>query len=89
MKHDDNPILIAVGAYIRKMRESAGYSQEGFAKKAKIDRAYYGSTERGEVNISILTLERIAKTMGLEIKDLIPDKLLKKKRTNKKSKGST
>jgi len=76
MKHDNDPVLTAIGSHIRKLRESAGHSQEAFASIAKVDRAYYGSVERGEVNISILTLARIAKAMQLEMKDLIPNTVL-------------
>jgi transcriptional regulator with XRE-family HTH domain len=48
---------------IRSTRENR-YSQEGFARYAGIDRSYYGAIERGEFNVSLDTVVKIA--AGLE-----------------------
>ena len=53
-----------VGTRIRKMREDAGFSQEKFAQKIRIDRSYYGRIERGAQNISISTICTIASGLG-------------------------
>jgi transcriptional regulator with XRE-family HTH domain len=49
---------------IRSVRAEHGYAQEAFAKRAGIDRSYYGAIERGEFNISFDTLVKVAS--GLE-----------------------
>lgn len=53
-----------LGKAIRSVRAERGYAQEAFAKRAGVDRSYYGAIERGEFNISFDTLVRIA--AGLE-----------------------
>ena len=64
--------LVAVGRRIRALREERGYSQEGFAAAAGLDRAYYGSVERGERNVAALNLIRIAKTLRVEVGAFFP-----------------
>ena len=49
-----------LGKAIRSTREQLGYSQEGFARRAGIDRSYYGAIERGEFNLSVDTVLKIA-----------------------------
>lgn len=50
---------------IRQCRVARGVSQQDFAFEIEMDRTYFGGVERGERNISIDNIERIAK--GLEI----------------------
>ena len=49
-----------LGKAIRSARESRGYTQEGFARKASMDRSYYGAIERGEFNLSVDTALKMA-----------------------------
>ena len=67
-----NPQLVAIGKQIRCLREKKGFSQEGFAAEAGLDRAYYGGVERGERNTAVLNLIKISKTLGVEVGDLFP-----------------
>lgn len=67
-----HPNLVKIGKKIKEMRKLKGYSQEGFAAKAGLGRTYFGRVERGEQNISIQNLIRIALTLGVEVGDLIP-----------------
>ena len=67
-----HPQLMALGRQIRKLREKKGYSQEGFAAEAGLDRAYYGSIERGERNIAALNLIQISIVLGVEVGELFP-----------------
>ncbi len=60
-----------VGFNIRKIREDKGFSQEKLAALADLHRAYVGQIERGEKNIGIKNLEKIAKALGVSIKDLL------------------
>ncbi|MDO4583328.1 MAG: helix-turn-helix transcriptional regulator [Planctomycetia bacterium] len=65
MKRDKN--LLKLGTHIRSLRTSASLSQEQLALLAGIDRSYMGGIERGERNISFLTLARIATALGCDI----------------------
>jgi transcriptional regulator with XRE-family HTH domain len=60
-----------VGFNIRKIREDKGLSQEKLAELADLHRAYIGQIERGEKNIGLKNLEKIAKALGVDIKDLL------------------
>jgi len=60
-------IKVAFGKAVRRLRTDAGFSQEDFAAKAKINRSYMGRIERGEVNISIDNMQKIAKGLGLTV----------------------
>lgn len=55
----------AIGRAARLARTERGENQEGFAARAGIDRSYYAAIERGEVNVSVQTIVRIA--AGLEV----------------------
>lgn len=56
---------------LRKEREARGISQEMLAELAGLHRTYVGSVERGERNISIDNIERLAKALGMEPVDLL------------------
>jgi len=53
-------LLVQLGANIRSLREQQGLSQEQLALIAELDRTYIGGVERGERNIAVLNLCRIA-----------------------------
>lgn len=65
-------MLILVGKQIRHMREEAGFTQEEFAMEIDMDRSYYGKIERGERNVAMLNLIKIADGLSLEVGDLVP-----------------
>jgi transcriptional regulator with XRE-family HTH domain len=54
-------------ANLRRQRLSQGYSQEHLAALAGIHRTYVGSVERGERNISIDNMERLAAALGVAL----------------------
>ena len=60
-----------LGQAIRRLRKGAGYSQESFADRCKLHRTYMGAVERGQTNISLDNLERIAKGLGLSAAQLL------------------
>lgn len=62
--------LARFGAVVRRMRREAGLSQEDLADAAHIDRTYVGSIERGERNISLLVLVRLATALGASVSRL-------------------
>jgi len=59
------------GESLRKLRVSAKFSQEELAEKAGIDRSYLGGIERGEHNLALINIIKIANALGLT-----PHKLL-------------
>ena len=66
-------IVIAVAQKIRGYREAFKFSQEEFADHIRLDRSNYGAIERGERNITISTLARIANGLGVEVGSLFPN----------------
>lgn len=63
-------ILKQFGDALRAERENAGLSQEALADAATLDRTYVGSVERGERNISILNIVKLAKALGVAASQL-------------------
>jgi DNA-binding XRE family transcriptional regulator len=61
----------ALGAAIRRARERNNLSQEEFAHRCGLHRTYIGSVERGERNVSLENIVRIAKTLGMTPADLL------------------
>lgn len=55
---------------IRSSRKEINLSQEELAERCDLHRTYIGSVERGERNVTLSTLEVIAKALKLEIRDL-------------------
>jgi transcriptional regulator with XRE-family HTH domain len=53
--------------HIISFRESRGLSQEAFADMCNLHRTYIGSIERYERNVSLKTLETIAKAIGIPL----------------------
>lgn len=58
-------------ANLRKARLAKGVSQEALAEIARLHRTYVGSVERGERNISIDNMQKLAEALGLKIQDLL------------------
>ena len=65
--------LRLLGEAIRAQRQAANLSQEKLAELADLSRNYIGEVERGETNISIEVLARIAKALRVHIRDLVTD----------------
>jgi len=63
--------LIRLGANLRQAREAKGWSQEELAFRCGVHRTYVGSVERGEYNVTILTLRRFTKALGISLRDAI------------------
>ena len=62
-----------VGRAVRALRTEAGYSQESFADACRFHRTFIGSVERGESNVSLDNLERIARTLKVPLSRLFRD----------------
>lgn len=63
-------ILTKFGKKIRSERQKLEISQEELAFRANLHRTYIGMVERGEKNVTLLNIEKIAKALSLNIKDL-------------------
>jgi transcriptional regulator with XRE-family HTH domain len=59
------------GVRLRLAREGMGLSQELLAEKAGLHRTYIGQVERGERNISVDSMERLADAVGLQLWDML------------------
>jgi len=65
MARAKTPISVVLGEAIRETRKARGHTQESFALRASLDRSYYGAIERGEFNVTVDTLAKVA--AGLEV----------------------
>ncbi|KAA0252970.1 helix-turn-helix transcriptional regulator [Acidobacteria bacterium ACD] len=65
-----HPDLVALGIRLRELRAARGWSQEGFAHHCGLDRTYYGGIERGERNVAVVNLLRIARSLDVEVGEL-------------------
>ncbi|WP_339221084.1 helix-turn-helix transcriptional regulator [Paenibacillus sp. FSL H8-0332] len=63
----DREILKLVGARIRILRKEKGFSQESLGEKGGFHFSYIGQIERGEKNVSLLNLSKIAETLGVNL----------------------
>ncbi len=65
-----NDIRTRFGIRVRQLRTERGWSQEQFADLCGLHRTYIGSIERGEQNISLVNIEKVAATLGISLADL-------------------
>ena len=67
-----SPSLKAILAEnLRQFRKTQGYSQEELANRCELHRTYIGSVEREERNVSLSTLEVLAKALGVSVQELL------------------
>jgi transcriptional regulator with XRE-family HTH domain len=59
------------GKAVRKRRQEIGVSQEEFADMCGLDRTYVGGVERGERNIGLINVEKIARAFRISLSDLL------------------
>ena len=62
--------IFAFGQNLKKIRESKGLSQEELTYRADLTLSQIGRIERGEINTTINTVNRIAKALDIEIRNL-------------------
>ena len=62
---------VAFGARVLELRkQKMSMSQEGLADVAGLHRTYVGAIERGERNVSLMNLYKLARALGVEVRDL-------------------
>lgn len=66
-----SPPLVALGRAIRAARIAKGISQEKLALLAEVDRSYVGRIERGDNNVAVLTLTRLADALEMPVARLM------------------
>ena len=75
MKNEYGPpehkFLGILGLRIRTVRVQKKLTQETLAQQAGLDRTYIGGVERGERNITVLSLKKIANALGIKASSLI------------------
>ena len=65
--------LKRLGEAVRAARKAKGLSQEALADVSGIDRSHMGKIERGERNVTLMNLLRIAKALGRRASDVLKD----------------
>jgi transcriptional regulator with XRE-family HTH domain len=63
-------VRVRFGKAVRQRRNKLGVSQEAFADMCGLDRTYVGGIERGERNVALVNIEKIANTLRLTIAEL-------------------
>jgi len=71
-KHTDT-FLQQFGKRVRFLRQQCNLSQEELSDRSGIDRTYIGGVERGERNIGLLNVKKLADALSVNPKDLFDD----------------
>jgi transcriptional regulator with XRE-family HTH domain len=69
-KDSEEAIKEAFGQCVRELRSAKGLSQEALALACDLDRTYIGGIERGERNVSLVNIQRIADALGVGVREL-------------------
>ncbi len=67
---EDYQYKINFGLAVRSERTRQNLSQEDLADLCELDRTYIGSVERGERNISLINIQKIASALKIDVKEL-------------------
>jgi transcriptional regulator with XRE-family HTH domain len=62
-----DPLLRALGANVKRLRESKGWTQESLAAKAGLDRSYVAGIEAGLRNPSTKALAKLARALDVSL----------------------
>ena len=66
-------VQVRFGERLRAVRQQRGISQEKLAELAGLHRTYVSSIERGERNVSLVNIERLAAALGVAMAELMPN----------------
>jgi transcriptional regulator with XRE-family HTH domain len=70
-KRRESQIQKRFGERVRELRKQKGLSQEALALVCDLDRTYIGGVERGERNISLVNIYKIAEALGVKASELL------------------
>lgn len=68
------PLNRTLGENLRLFRHARGRSQQEFAHDLGYDRTYLGAVERGERNLTLDTVSKMAEQLGIHPLELLQDK---------------
>jgi transcriptional regulator with XRE-family HTH domain len=69
IRNADDAVKAAFGQRVRDIRVKRGLSQEGLAEICELDRSYIGGVERGERNVSLINIRKIAKALNVSARE--------------------
>ncbi|WP_035812702.1 helix-turn-helix domain-containing protein [Jiangella gansuensis] len=67
----ERDVRAAFGRRVRELRKELGLSQEELADRADLHRTYVGSIERGERNVALINIHRLARALHVSPRDLL------------------
>ena len=70
-KHTKSPVALAIGRVVRARREAVNVSQEQFAERVSLSKNYIGNIERGEYEVAISALDRIATALKTKASEIL------------------
>ena len=70
---DDKKLQRAFGLAVRRARERLDVSQDTLAELADLHRTYIGSVERGERNVSLINIAKLADSLGVSVGKLFEE----------------
>ena len=73
MDEGQRGLLLAFGVAVRRLRRERGWSQEECADRAGVHRTYMGAIERGEQNLSLVSIARVAAGLGISLSALMAE----------------
>ena len=73
MDESQRALLHAFGGAVRRLRRERGWSQEEFADRVGVHRTYMGAIERGEQNLSLVNVGRVAAALQMSLSALMAE----------------
>lgn len=70
---DKVTLQMRLGAAVRERREALEFSQDSFADAIGMHRAYYSAIERGERNVTLYTIARVAEGLDMQLAELMAE----------------
>lgn len=67
----EGDLQVDVGRRVRRIRTERGISQEQLAAALGVHRTYLGGVERGERNLTLRSVERLAERLGVDVRALL------------------
>ena len=71
-KTQDDVTKLTFGRRVRELRTERKLSQEALAMACDLDRTYIGGIERGERNVSLVNIQKIASALAVQVRELFP-----------------
>jgi transcriptional regulator with XRE-family HTH domain len=65
-----HPVTVAFGNRVRSRRHELGYSQRVLAERAGLDWSYTAQVERGERNVALINIVKLAKALNIDVGEL-------------------